>query len=82
MRFTRNRTRRSPESPPSETIALEGLCRLLRSQLRRLGLGHPATRDPGWVVPPYHQASHQPLNIGSFYFGEYRNFLLWPDAGR
>ncbi len=54
--------------------------RLLRSQLRRFGFGVRTRREPGTAVRTYHLGSPATLEIGTFYFGGIRNFLLWSDT--
>jgi hypothetical protein len=43
-------------------------------------LGIRARRDPGTAVRTYHVGSDTTRKIGSFYFGEIRNFLFWSDT--
>ena len=74
-----------PPRRPVETtrvvIAVWRACAdCFRSQLRRLGFGRFARRDPNEAVRTYHGVSDSTLKIGTFYFGGIRNFLLWSDT--
>ena len=56
----------------------------MRSQLRSLGFGHSAKRDPGEAVRTYHEGLCLTLELGTFYFGGDSNFLFWcnTESGR
>ena len=64
--FTKSRTRLVQESPPRGFQPLWRACAdCFRSQLRRLGFGHLARRDPSEAVRTYHEGSDGPSEIGT-----------------
>src|SRR5579859_6800196 len=71
-----------------ESKTLGGACRppravpILRSQLRRLGFGRLARRDPGKAMRTYHEGWGIDLKTGTFYLAENRKFLLCSDRCR
>ena len=75
-----------PPRRPVETtrvvIAVWRACAdCFRSQLRRLGFGRFARRDPNEAVRTYHEGFQATLKIGTFYLARSRNFLFGSDTG-
>ena len=67
-----------PNKNPSEAKRRGGVEPILRSQPRRIGLGHPLGRDPGRTTSTYHVLSAS-AQSGPFYLAEKRTFLFGGD---
>src|ERR1700686_1039515 len=74
-----------PRRPVETTRVLIAVWRAcadcFRSQLRRLGFGRFARRDPNEAVRTYHEGFQATLKIGTFYLARSRNFLFGSDRG-